>query len=97
MSDGDSPLDEPDTTDRVTTGPRRGQMNDRQRQCLLGRLRRSSGTAGEEGERFVESIHGIDRALTALDGVDGPDIDEQVRQQRLSNARELVSLLEQRP
>ncbi|MFB6242921.1 MAG: DUF5788 family protein, partial [Halobaculum sp.] len=51
----------------------------------------------EEGERLVESIHGIDRALTALDGVDGPDIDEQVRQQKLSNARELVSLIEQRP
>jgi len=53
--------------------------------------------AFEEGERLVETIHGIDRALRALEGLDEPDIGEQLRQKKLQDARELRSLIEQRP
>lgn len=53
--------------------------------------------AVEEGERLVQSIHGIDRALNALEGLDSPSIGEQVRRKRLEDARELRSLLNQLP
>ncbi|WP_135854410.1 DUF5788 family protein [Halorussus salinus] len=49
----------------------------------------------EEGERLVESIIGIDRALTALEGLDAPDIGEQMRRKKLEDARELFSLVRQ--
>lgn len=47
----------------------------------------------EEGEDLVESIHGLDRALNGLDGLDEPDIGEQLRQEKLEDARELLSLM----
>ena len=47
----------------------------------------------EEGERLVESIHGIDRALNALEGLETPDIGEELRQKKLEGARELLSLI----
>lgn len=53
--------------------------------------------AAEEGERLVQSIHGIDRALNALEGLDSPSIGEQIRRKRLEDARELRSLLNQLP
>ncbi|EFW93501.1 hypothetical protein ZOD2009_03782 [Haladaptatus paucihalophilus DX253] len=53
--------------------------------------------AVEEGERLVRSIHGIDRALTALEGLDSPNIEEEVRLKKLKDARELISLIRQRP
>ncbi|WP_207591530.1 DUF5788 family protein [Halomontanus rarus] len=53
--------------------------------------------AVEEGERLVQSIHGIDRALNALEGLDSPSIGEQIRRKRLEDARELRSLLNQLP
>jgi hypothetical protein len=46
-----------------------------------------------EGEDLVESIHGLDRALNALDGLDEPDLSEQLRQEKLEDARELLSLM----
>lgn len=51
----------------------------------------------EEGERLVRSIHGIDRALNALENLDSPSISEEMRQKKLENARELLSLIRQRP
>ena len=47
----------------------------------------------EEGEELVESIHGIDRALDALEGLDTPEIGEELRQKELDDARELLSLI----
>jgi hypothetical protein len=51
----------------------------------------------EEAEQLVEGIRGIDRVLTALEGLDEPDIGEQRRQKRLEDARELLALVERRP
>jgi hypothetical protein len=48
----------------------------------------------EEGERLVRSVHGIDRAVNALEGLDEPDVGEQLRRKRLDDARELLSLIE---
>lgn len=47
----------------------------------------------EEGERLVRTIHGIDRALNALEGLDSPDIEEQIRRKKIEDARELLALL----
>lgn len=51
----------------------------------------------EEGERLVEGIRGIDRALSALEGLDEPDIGEELRRKQLEDARELLALVERRP
>jgi hypothetical protein len=51
----------------------------------------------EEAEQLVEGIRGIDRALTALEGLDESDIGEERRQKRLEDARELLALVERRP
>ncbi len=49
----------------------------------------------EEGERLVESIIGIDRAHNALAGLDTPSIEEEMRQKKLDDARELLTLIRQ--
>jgi phenylalanyl-tRNA synthetase alpha subunit len=49
----------------------------------------------EEGKRLVEEIHGIDRAVNALESIGGPGIGEQLRQKQLEDASELLSLLNQ--
>lgn len=49
----------------------------------------------DEGERLVRSIHGIDRALNALEDIDSPDIGEQLRRKQIEDARELVTLIDQ--
>jgi len=123
-------------------------MDDRQRERLLGRLRRPSGAIGAEmpdevtvdgttvdltellferdrlddalaalrrerlerrqriadgelsyeaGERLAEEVRGIDRAIAALEGVDEPDIGEQLRQKELEDARELLAMVRQLP
>ena len=111
-------------------------MDDRQRERLLGRLRRPSGAIGagmpdeitvdgttvdltellfererlerrqriadgelsyEAGERLAEEVRGIDRAIAALEGVDEPDIGEQLRQKELEDARELLAMVRQLP
>jgi hypothetical protein len=51
----------------------------------------------EEGERLVEVIRGIDRALAALEGLDEPDIGEELRRKQLEDARELLTLIRRRP
>ncbi|WP_440989310.1 DUF5788 family protein [Haloarchaeobius baliensis] len=47
----------------------------------------------QEGESLVRSIHGLDRALTAIEGLDTPDIEEELRQKKLDDARELLALI----
>lgn len=51
----------------------------------------------EEGEEIVETIRGIDRAITALEGIDTPSYSEQVRREKLESARELRSLVDMQP
>jgi tRNA pseudouridine-54 N-methylase len=46
----------------------------------------------EEGEELVRSIHGIDRAINALEGLDEPDIGEQLRRKELEDASALLAL-----
>ncbi len=50
----------------------------------------------EVGQDLVESVRGIDRAINALEELDTPDIEEQLRQKELEDARELLSLVRQR-
>jgi hypothetical protein len=50
-----------------------------------------------EAERLVESVHGLDRALNALEGLDEPAIGEQLRQKRLDDARDLLTLVDRAP
>lgn len=47
----------------------------------------------EEGELLVGSIYGIDRALNALEGLDSPGLEEELRRKKLEDARELLSLI----
>ncbi|WP_232701379.1 DUF5788 family protein [Halobacterium wangiae] len=80
------PEGERDRIEDVKSKLRRERLERKQR------LEREAITL-EEGEELVESIHGLDRALTALDGLDEPDIGEQLRQKELEDARELLALL----
>jgi len=57
------------------------------------RLEREDLTLAE-GEELVDSIHGIDRALDALGGLDEPDIGEALRRKKLEDARELLALMQ---
>jgi len=51
----------------------------------------------EAGEELVESIRGLDRAITALEGVDSPAYSTKLREKRKHDARRLLSLVEQLP
>lgn len=84
------PKHERERIERVKTDLRRERLERKQR---IAR----EDLAAEEGERLVRSIHGIDRALNALEGLDSPSIGEQIRRKRLEDARELRSLLNQLP
>ncbi|MFH5797067.1 DUF5788 family protein [Haladaptatus sp. CMAA 1911] len=66
----------------------------RERLARKQRIEREEMTE-EEGERLVRSIHGIDRALNALEGLDSPSIEEEMRLKKLKDARELLSLIRQ--
>ena len=57
------------------------------------RLERGDRSA-EEGEVIVRSVRGIDRALNALEGLDEPDIEEQLRRKQLEDAEELRALMD---
>jgi hypothetical protein len=46
----------------------------------------------EDGEEFVRTIHGIDRAINALEGLDEPDPGEQLREKELEDASALLTL-----
>ncbi|PSP70004.1 hypothetical protein BRC79_03125 [Halobacteriales archaeon QH_8_67_27] len=49
----------------------------------------------EEGERLVDVIRGLDRALNALEGLDSPSLSEELRRKRIRDAEKLLSLVEQ--
>ncbi|MXR21864.1 DUF5788 family protein [Halobacterium bonnevillei] len=80
------PERERERVEAVKTELRRERLERKQR------LEREDVTR-QEGERLVESIHGIDRALNALEGLDAPSIGEELRQKQLEDARELLSLM----
>lgn len=48
-------------------------------------------------EILVESVHGLDRALNALEGLGEPAIGEQLRQKQLDDARDLLTLVDRAP
>lgn len=86
--------------DRLESIPEteRDRIEEVKRQLRRERLERKQRVARaeityDEGKRLVESIHGIERALDALEGLDSPDIEEQLRQKKLEDARELLSLI----
>lgn len=79
----------------------RERIEDVKRTLRRERLRRKQRIEEEDiseatGERLVEEIHGIDRAINALEGLDTPDIAEQLRQKQLEDARELLALVDRR-
>lgn len=47
-----------------------------------------------EGKRLVRTIRGIDRAVNALEGLDSPDIGEELRQKKLEDARQLLEIVD---
>lgn len=49
----------------------------------------------EEGERLVDVIRGLDRAINALEGLDSPSLSEELRRKRIRDAEKLLSLVEQ--
>jgi hypothetical protein len=73
--------------EEVKTELRRERLERKQR------LEREDLTLAE-GEELVDSIHGIDRALDALDGLDEPDIGEALRRKKLEDARELLAVMQ---
>ncbi|WP_226480906.1 DUF5788 family protein [Natrinema amylolyticum] len=80
----------------------RNHIEETKRQLKRERLARKQRIARddiseEEGDRLVRSIHGLDRALNALEGLDEPSVSEKIRQKKLEDARELQSLIDQRP
>jgi hypothetical protein len=86
--------------ERLETIPEaeRERVEDAKRTLRRERLRRKQRVAREEldvetAEELVESVHGIDRALTALEGLDEPSFGEAVRRERLDDARELMELV----
>lgn len=84
------PEDERDRIEEMKTKLKRERLDRKQRL-------RDEDIAYEEGERLVRSVHGIDRALNALEGLDSPGVEEQLRQKELEDARELLSLIELGP
>lgn len=51
----------------------------------------------EDGKRLVESIRGIERALNALEGIDSPSIEEEMRQKEIADADRLRTLIDRLP
>lgn len=79
---------------------RREQIEDLKRTLQRERLERKQRIEREDiseadGQQLVRSIHGIDRALNALESLDRPDIGEQLRQKQIEDANKLISLIEQ--
>jgi len=89
---------------RLDTVPEdeRERLEEMKRQLKRERLARKQRIAEadisyETGAELVESIRGIDRALTALEGVDSPSYSTKLREKQKQDARRLLSLVEQLP
>jgi len=78
----------------------RERVEEVERQLQRERLARkqrleNAAITDAEGEQLVDSIRGIDRALTALAGLDEPTYTEQLRRKEIRDAKKLLSLVEQ--
>ena len=78
----------------------RERIEEMERKLKRERLARKQRIADEdityeEGERLVDVIRGLDRAINALEGLDSPSLSEELRRKRLRDAEELLSLVEQ--
>lgn len=76
----------------------REQLEEAKRTLRRERLRRKQRIADEdlsveEAEDLAGSIHGLDRALNALEELDTPSFGEELRQKKLDDARELLALV----
>ncbi len=70
-------------------------IGDLKRERLARKQRVERGDVSREAaERLVESIHGIDRAVNALENLDGPDIGEELEEKEREDARELLALID---
>lgn len=83
----------------TTSETERERLEDLKRDLRRERLARKrrierETLSREAGERLVETIHGIDRAINALENLDGPDVSEELRQKEREDARELLTLIE---
>jgi hypothetical protein len=47
----------------------------------------------ETGQDYVSRIRDIDRAINALESLDDPSFEEQVRREKLDSARELIDMM----
>lgn len=77
----------------------RERLEDLKRDLRRERLERKrrierEDLSAEAAERLVESIHGIDRAVNALENLDGPDVSEDLEQKEREDARELLALID---
>lgn len=79
-----------DEIEDVKTALRRGRLERKQRIA-------EGDISYEDGERLVEELHGLDRAINALEELDEPDLGEKLRRKKLDDARELLSLVRQMP
>ncbi|MWG35069.1 DUF5788 family protein [Halomarina oriensis] len=76
----------------------REQLESAKKTLRRERLRRKQRIADgdvtvEEGEALATQIHGLDRALNALEELDTPSFGEELRQKKLDDARELLALV----
>lgn len=78
-----------DRIEELLSGLRRERL--RRRQAI-----RDDEVDRETAESYVETIRGLERAISALEGLTEPEYAEAVRRERLSNARKLLSLVRQR-
>ncbi|MFB6197469.1 MAG: DUF5788 family protein [Halobacteriaceae archaeon] len=64
----------------------------RKRRELVLQIRRSE-VDYETGESLVSEIRDLDRAINALESLEEPDLEEQLRQEKIQSARELVDIM----
>lgn len=80
----------------------RERIEEMKRQIKRERLARKQRIAEddityEEGERLVDTISGLDRAINALEGLDEPSLSEELRRKQIKDAEKLLALIEQAP
>lgn len=89
LSDSDAPASENEQRIRTII---RGLKRERLRKVNV--IKRSD-VDYERGEEIVQEILELDRAINAFESVHDPDLDEQMRHQKIDSANELVELMRQ--
>jgi hypothetical protein len=64
----------------------------RRRLDLVQQIRRRE-VDYETGRSYVEEVRDLDRAINALESLEDPDYAEQLRQEKIESARELVDMM----